>query len=277
MELINKILPTDTLHALGWTVLHSLWQAFVVALLLAAYLLAWQKTDARKRYMAGNLAMAVTLLLAVGTFFFYLIKANPVIEIARPIYDDDGVLLGQYLTEGSQSFFNDYFNKNMPLIVAVWLGGMVFFVLKMLGGLLYIQRLKTRMTAQLPHQWQERLVQLSAELDIRRPVQLLESALAHTPMVIGWLKPIVLLPIGAVNYLTPAQVEAILAHELVHIARHDYLLNLLQSFVEILFYFNPAVWWMSAHVRTERENCCDDIAVRLCGNSLAYAKALVSL
>ncbi|MCF8247403.1 MAG: M48 family metalloprotease [Saprospiraceae bacterium] len=277
MELINQILPTETLHALGWTVLHSLWQAFAVALLLAAYLLAWQKTDARKRYIAGNLAMAVTLLLAVGTFIFYLNRKSPQPELASAIYRENGTLLGQYSIEGNQSFFYEYFSQNMPLIVAVWLVGMVFFVLKMLGGLLYIQRLKTRMTAQLPHQWQERLVQLSAELDIRRPVQLLESALAHTPMVIGWLKPIVLLPIGAVNYLTPAQVEAILAHELAHIARHDYLLNLLQSFVEILFYFNPAVWWMSAHVRTERENCCDDIAVRLCGNSLAYAKALVSL
>ena len=277
MELINQILPTEILHALGWTVLHSLWQAFAVALLLAAYLLAWQKTDAKKRYFAGNLAMTITLLLAVGTFGYYLSQSSPQPELANPIYADNGTVLGQYFTEGKPSFFSEYFDKNMPLIVAVWLVGMVFFVLKMLGGLLYIQRLKTRMTAQLPKEWQDKMLQLSTELDIRRPVRLLESALALAPMVVGWLKPVVLLPIGAVNYLTPAQVEAILAHELAHIARHDYLLNLLQSCVEILFYFNPAVWWMSAHVRTERENCCDDIAVRLCGNSLAYAKALVSL
>ncbi len=277
MEFINQLLPTEILHAIGWTVLHSLWQAFAVALLLAAYLLAWQKTDARKRYLAGNLAMTTTLLLAVGTFIYYLSKTSFEPVLASPIYADDGSILGHYFLENEQPFFSEYFNKNMPLIVSVWLIGMVFFVLKMLGGLLYIQRLKTRMTAKLPKAWQDKMVELSAELHIRRPVQLLESALAQTPMVVGWLKPIVLLPIGAVNHLTPAQVEAILAHELAHIARHDYLLNLLQSCVEILFYFNPAVWWMSAHVRTERENCCDDIAVKLCGNSLAYAKALVSL
>ncbi|MBI1228175.1 MAG: M48 family metalloprotease [Bacteroidetes bacterium] len=277
MEFINQLLPTEILQALGWTVLHSLWQAFAVAMLLAAYLLAWQKTDARKRYLAGNLAIATTLLLALGTFVFYLGKTSPIVEVASPLYSSDGRLLGQYYVEGEPSFFSKYFNENMPLIVTVWLIGMLFFVLKMLGGLLYIQRLRTRMTVQLPKAWLAKMSALAIELNIQRPVQLLESALAKTPMVVGWLKPIVLLPIGAVNHLTPAQVEAILAHELAHIVRHDYLLNLLQSFVEILFYFNPAVWWMSAHVRTERENCCDDIAVRLCGNSLAYAKALVSL
>lgn len=277
MELINQILPTELVHALGWTVLHSLWQAFAVALLLAAYLLAWQKTDARKRYIAGNLAMATTLLLALGTFLYYLSQSGLQIELASAFYANDLMEPSHYFTADNQSFFREYFDKNIPLIVAIWLIGMVFFVLKMFGGLLYIQRLKNRMTAELPKAWQDKMHQLSIELDIRRPVRLLESVLVKAPIVVGWLKPVILLPIGTVNYLTPAQVEAILAHELAHIARHDYLLNLLQSFMETLFYFNPAVWWMSAQVRTERENCCDDIAVRLCGNSFAYAKALVSL
>lgn len=285
MDFIHQLLPPDTLQALGWTVLHSLWQAFVVALLLAAYLLALQKTDARKRYIAGNTALLTTLLLAVGTFVYYLEKSKS--QLASLVYAEDGTVLGrfflnvgiadEYPAAGDIGFFQAYFNENMPLIVTVWLVGMVFFMLKMLGGLLYVQRLKTRMTSPLSKEWQERMAQLSAELGINRQIKLLESALAKAPMVVGWLKPMVLMPIGAVNHLTTAQVEAILAHELAHVARHDYLLNLLQSCIEILFYFNPAVWWISGNVRTERENCCDDIAVRLCGNSLAYAKALVSL
>jgi bla regulator protein blaR1 len=277
MEFIHQFLPEHILQALGWTVLHSLWQAFAVALLLAAYLLAWQKTDARKRYAAGNLALGSTLLLAIATFVFYLKKAEAEPELAGEIWSEDGELISRYFYEGSYSFFSDYFTPHMPLIVMVWGIGLVFFMLKMMGGLLYIQQLKTRMISPLSAEWQEHFAQLSIELGIRRPVQLLESALAKTPMALGWLKPVVLLPIGAVNHLTPAQVEAILAHELAHVLRQDYLLNLLQSLVEMLFYFNPAVWWISAHVRTERENCCDDIAVRHCGNSLAYAKALVSL
>ncbi len=277
MEFIHQFLPEHILQALGWTVLHSLWQAFAVALLLAAYLLAWQKTDARKRYAAGNLALGSTLLLAVATFVFYLKRAQAEPELTGEIWNEDGELIGRYFSEGNSSFFSDYFTQHMPLIVMVWGLGLVFFMLKMMGGLLYVQQLKTRMATPLSAEWQEHFAKLSTELGIRRPVQLLESALAKTPMALGWLKPVVLLPIGAVNHLTPVQVEAILAHELAHVLRQDYLLNLLQSLVEILFYFNPAVWWISAHVRTERENCCDDIAVRLCGNSLAYAKALVSL
>lgn len=276
MDFINQILPIEILHALGWTVIHSLWQAFAIALLLAAYLLAFQKTDARKRYFAGNMALGSILLLASATFVFYLKKEKKALG-GTEIWGEEGLLLGQYFPEKEHSYFSEYFSQHMPLIVTVWLLGMVFFMLKMLGGLLYIQRLKTRMTAPLPAPWQEKLTLLSGQLNILRPVKLLESALTKTPIVVGWLKPIILLPMGAVNHLTPAQVEAILAHELAHVVRNDYLLNLLQSLVEVLFYFNPAVWWISTRVRAERENCCDDIAVRLCGNSLAYAKALVGL
>lgn len=277
MDFIHQLLPNDILQALGWTVLHSLWQAFAVAMLLAAYLLAWQKADPKKRYAAGNMALGSILLLAFGTFVFYLNKGQAEPELAGEIWNEEGELLGRYFMEGNLGFFGEYFTPHLPLIVSVWCVGLVFFMLKLMGGLLYIQQLKTRMTSPLPSEWQEYVAMLCTELHVQRPVQLLESALAQTPMALGWLKPVILLPIGAVNHLTPVQVEAILAHELAHVLRQDYLLNLLQSLVEAIFYFNPAVWWISAHVRTERENCCDDIAVRLCGNSLAYAKALVSL
>lgn len=275
MDFINQILPTEILQAIGWTVLHSLWQAFAVALLLAAYLLALQKTDSRKRYLAGNMALAGVLLLAFATFSFYLRKAQNGVLVSE-VWGDDGTVLGQYYLE-TPSYFADYFAQHIPLIVTVWLLGMVGFLLRMLGGLLYVQQLKNRMTAQLPQEWQSKMQQLSRKLTIKKQVKLLESALAKTPMVVGWLKPVILLPVGAVNHLSAAQVEAILAHELAHIARHDYILNLLQSFIEVLFYFNPAIWWISKQIRTERENCCDDVAVKLCGNSLAYAKALVGL
>jgi len=96
-------------------------------------------------------------------------------------------------------------------------------------------------------------------------------------MTIGALKPIILFPIGAVTYLSVEQMEAILAHELAHIRRNDYFFNILHSLVEIIFYFHPAVWWLSNTIRNERENCCDDIAVSVSGNSLSYAKALVNL
>jgi hypothetical protein len=108
-------------------------------------------------------------------------------------------------------------------------------------------------------------------------VTLLKSALVEVPTVLGWLQPVILLPAAALTGLNPDQLKAILAHELAHIRRWDYLANIAQTVVEILGFYHPAVWWVSSRIRIERENCCDDLAVQVCGNSLQYAKALTSM
>src|SRR5205814_960303 len=118
---------------------------------------------------------------------------------------------------------------------------------------------------------------LSRRLHITRAITLLESSLVDVPTVIGWLKPVVLLPASALAAMSPQQLEAILAHELAHIRRHDYLVNLLQTLVETLLFYHPAVWWLSRRIRAEREHCCDDLAVSLCGDPIAYASALADL
>ena len=132
-------------------------------------------------------------------------------------------------------------------------------------------------TAPVAEQWQMAAVRLSRRLHIATPVKLLESTLVDVPTVIGWLKPVMLLPASALAGLAPAQLEAIFAHELAHVRRHDYLVNLLQTVVETLLFYHPAVWWLSARIRAERENCCDDLAVALCGDPVAYARALADL
>ena len=277
MDFIYNLIPENILNALGWTVLHSLWQAFLVALLLAAYLLFWQKTNAQKRYWAGCAAMGSTFLFSIVTFFV-LINNQPVEGVLNSeLINMEGHFSGQLKFENSASTFTGYFNNNMPLIVSAWLLGMVFFMLKTMGGLLYIQRLKTRHLNPVPQHWYLLKNKLQATLGISKNIQLTASALVKVPMVVGWLKPVILMPVAAINHLTTEQVEAILAHELAHVARYDYVVNILQTVVEALFYFNPAVWWISSRIRIERENCCDDMAVVACGNSIAYAKALVSL
>ena len=95
--------------------------------------------------------------------------------------------------------------------------------------------------------------------------------------LIGWLRPVILFPASALTGLSAEQLEALLAHELAHIRRYDYLVNLLQTTVETLFFYHPAVWWVSAQVRQEREHCCDDLAVAACGDVLTYARALTAL
>jgi hypothetical protein len=125
--------------------------------------------------------------------------------------------------------------------------------------------------------WPTRLAELATKLGVCRAVALVESALVEVPTVLGWLRPVVLLPASALTGLTPDQLEVVLAHELAHIRRNDYAINLLQTVVETLLFYHPAAWWVSALVRQERENCCDDLAVATCGNRLFYARALTRL
>ncbi|MCB0588014.1 MAG: M56 family metallopeptidase, partial [Phaeodactylibacter sp.] len=282
MNPVYSLLTGEVGYALGWTVVHSLWQAMLIALLLAVVLIGLQRRSANVRYLLANLSMLAILLASVVTFFIYY---QPVAESSGAGSIGEGPsgpaefggeeaasALGMAL-EGAEA----YFEEHLPLILCIWLLGVAFFVLRLLGGIAYVQHLKHYKVAPLAPAWQNRLGQLACRLQLNRPVRLMESALVKAPMAIGYLKPIVLLPIGAINGLTAEQVEAVLAHELAHIYRRDYLFNILQSIIEALYYFNPAVWWISANIRMERENCCDDIAVALCGNSLAYAKALVKI
>jgi hypothetical protein len=118
---------------------------------------------------------------------------------------------------------------------------------------------------------------IASALRLRRSVHVVDSDLVGTPIVLGWLRPVVLLPIAAFAHLTPAQIEAILAHELAHVRRHDYFVNLLQTVAETLLFYHPAVWRVSARIRAEREHCCDDMAVVLCGDALSYATALAAI
>ena len=123
-----------------------------------------------------------------------------------------------------------------------------------------------------PPEWQEALTKLGAQIPLSRPMPLLVSALVQVPTVVGWLRPVVLVPVGALGGLPAEYLEALLMHELAHI-RHDYLVNMLQSVAEALLFYHPAVWWVSGQIRAERELCCGDVAVSVSGNALTYARA----
>jgi beta-lactamase regulating signal transducer with metallopeptidase domain/WD40 repeat protein/HEAT repeat protein len=120
------------------------------------------------------------------------------------------------------------------------------------------------------------LNRLSSQLGLDRQVRVLQSTLAQVPIVVGYFQPVILLPISLVTNIPTAHLEAILAHELAHIRRHDFIVNLLQALVETVFFYHPAVWWLSRRVRVEREHCCDDLVVALLGNRVEYGRALVA-
>jgi len=265
-------------QAFGWTLVHSLWQATLIALLLLLLLPRLQ--SAQKRYWAAYGSLLGVLLIAVVTFGWVYQKRGVAARSTPEATDSNTLVINDY-TSGIIAETNlltavpGWLEAHYPLMVTLWLLGFGLFLFRLAGGLWYVNRLRHEGLFHVEPHWQERINQLGERLSQSRPVALFQSALVHTPVAIGYLKPIVLLPIGFINRLSPAEVEAVLTHELAHIARRDWLFNLLQAFIESLFYFHPAVWWMSGIVRSERENCCDDAAIALSGNPLYYAKALL--
>jgi len=162
-------------------------------------------------------------------------------------------------------------------LVPLWLAGVILFYSFRLAGWLRIDSLRRRGVCAAPPEWQQRFLALAAAVRVSRPVVLLESCLAGVPQVVGYWRPVILLPLGALTGLGAEQVEAILIHELAHIRRADYLVGMAQSLIEGLFFFHPAVWWASAVMRTEREYACDDVVLALRPNGRAYAAALTTL
>lgn len=287
MNKVATLISPELVEALGWTILHSLWQGALVALALSALLILLNRHSAQVRYFVSVTALFTTLGLAVFTFFSLYNQpasgsaaAFPAVTFGaetHSVLTPAAPAAGWFNMLPFAGFFETYFEKHLPLIVTFWFLGLLVMALKMLGSLAYVQRLKNYQTRPLAPKWQQKLAGLQQQLAFTKPVKLLESVRVKVPVAIGYLKPVILMPIGAVNGLSEKQVEAILAHELAHIYRHDYLFNLVQTVVETIFFYHPALWWIGNNVRAERENCCDDIALNLCGDSVAFANALAEL
>ena len=292
---MNPIPTMPVVDALGWTLIHFIWQGAVVALVVAVAKKALKRRPANLKYLAACLGMFAMLALPLVTFLalrYYspstgvatldthqsLGPSRP--ESLRADLADYLVLGGDLIGSNASSPALDRrgkFSQLAPWLTSLWLAGVVLLSLRMLGGWLYARRLKTHLIGPLSEEWQFRFAQLCRNTRVLRPVRILESALVHVPTVIGWMRPVVLIPASALTGLTPSQLEAVVAHELAHIRRYDYLVNLLQTAVEIILFYHPAIWWLSREIRQEREHCCDDVAVEVCGDALVYARALTEI
>ena len=161
--------------------------------------------------------------------------------------------------------------------VPIWLAGVLLLEARTLAGWRAARRLRRSGVCAAPAAWRERLAGLAERMRVSRPVALVESCRVDVPVVIGYFRPVILAPVALLAGMPAGQVEAILLHELAHIRRRDYLVNLLQAMVESLLFYHPAVWWISGLVRAERENCCDDLVLAARGNAGEYAAALTAL
>lgn len=285
---MKEWLPDNVVRAICWTLIHSLWQGLVLAALAGLLVLFTRKSVAAFRY--NMLAVLFFVFIGVVAFTF-------IYELNGPATDDNIVDLTQAAqTEqtvnqlslpddpvtminaetGYITRFTSYFNQHASLFVAIWFLVFLAKAVKLMGGLVYVQRIKHYKTHTPGHYWTSRMQELANALGVKVPVRLLESELVKVPLVAGVLKPIILVPLGLMANMPAGQVEAILLHELAHIRRRDFLVNLAQSFAETLFFFNPAVLWLSALLREEREHCCDDMAIEVTQSKTGYINALVS-
>jgi TonB family protein len=271
MNFLELWVATPLARAIGWTLIHSLWEAtaFSVALALVLSLTG----SARTRYVAACAAMFAVLAAVAVTFIRLAPWGMPGVNNAPLIVPAWNVHASPAaVTPGSPNLA-----AAVPWLAPLWILGVWIFVLAQVAGWISVSRLRTRGVCCAPDRWQNEMLRLRSRLRLTRPVRLLESCLADVPMVVGHIRPAVLMPIGLLAGLPAGQIEAILLHELAHIRRHDYLVNVLQRSVESLLFYNPAVWWLSRVIRTERENCCDDIVVATSGNAREYAIALTEI
>ncbi|HEX2662936.1 MAG TPA: GWxTD domain-containing protein [Candidatus Acidoferrum sp.] len=272
MRFLENFVSTPIAGAIGWTLLHSLWEGAIVSAVLAAVLVAVRSP--RVRYAAACAAMLV-MLAGFGLTLLWLLpeQASGRRNVEAPVL----YLAGLPPVSGAPDRWAPSVAAIAPWLGPFWIAGVCLFCLWYLASWASVQRMRRRGVCCAADPWQRELARLSAQLRVSRPVLLLESCFAAVPVVLGHFRPVILLPIGLLAGLPPAQMEAVLVHELAHIRRHDYLMNLLQRFAEGLLFYHPAVWWFSGVMRNEQEKCCDDVVVSFTGQAHEYALALVAL
>jgi beta-lactamase regulating signal transducer with metallopeptidase domain/peroxiredoxin/protocatechuate 3,4-dioxygenase beta subunit len=321
------LIESPAVERLGWTLLHFVWEALAVALLLAVVLRVLRRRDARVRYWAACAAMAVMAGLPVVTYRMTTASARKVSPVAvapaepssqvrapqgtpapsrnQPVggmpvgggtarADADPRQAGGSMGRDSRGeatlkeswwaavvgWARRWMNvlpPVLPWVVGAWCGGVMLFGVRNLGGWWALRRLRRSATREVDEETSALGQRLARRLGLNRAVKLLESALVDSPLVVGAIKPVILFPASLLSGLSPSQLESILAHELAHVRRHDYLVNLIQCVVETMLFYHPAVWWVSRRIRIERENCCDDAALRVTKDRASYAGALAAV
>jgi bla regulator protein BlaR1 len=289
----------EVMHAICWTLIHSLWLGILAAMLAGIVIICTRKLPVVIRYRL--LAMDLVLfVLAVGITFCYQLKqgevagsqtlvsatmkqtivaesgsANPGRSLADQQASADHQLLANYWSLLDYQPVVNYLNRHAFIIVDIWLICLFIQLSRLMAGLYGIGRLRRTGTSP-SDKWNDTLLLLSGQLGLKRRVGLLESASVKIPAAIGVFKPVILVPLGILSNLPAEQVETVLLHELAHIKRGDYLTNLLLHITEAVFFFNPGLRWLNALIRREREACCDDMVLAVTPDRTIYLDALVS-
>lgn len=283
-SVLNGAVP----EILGWTLLHFVWQGALLAAVLGGMLRLLHSHTPRVRYVVSCLALFGLLALPVATGVWLRESGQPTTAVtsktvvitnspeeAAPASRSAATPTAPVLSSW-QAWAADWLRPAVPWIAFAWGVGVMIFSVRLAGGAWHVRRLR-RTSSAAPEEWQDRLRSLVDRMGMDASVSIRQSTRINGPIVLGWWRPAILVPVGLLSGLPPKQVEALLLHEIAHIRRHDVLVSRLQALAEVLLFFHPATWWVSRQVRQTREACCDDLAVRCGTDRTIYARALTSV
>ncbi|HEX2607250.1 MAG TPA: M56 family metallopeptidase [Flavisolibacter sp.] len=262
------------LSALLWMLLHSLWLGFVLTILTALVIVMTRSSAPALRYRL-LLFLFLGFLISAGMSFMLALQSDTA---------DTGDLLTSYNASATESTplltkvvhqVIAYLEDHAATVVFFWMLVMVTKALLLALSLQRINRLRSQGTDELSAEWKKRVLQLANDIGLTKSISLLQTVRVSVPVVIGHFKPLILVPVGFLNHLTTAEAEAVLLHELAHIKRHDYAVNVLQHVAELLFFFNPGLLWVSSQLRREREHCCDELALQHASGKRNYIDMLI--
>ena len=273
MNAVTHWFTPDVLRNLGLSLVHFVWQGAVLAAVAAAGIAIARQASTRYAIAIGALMLMVAspvltyAILSESSSAMSVSAQNLVPVIAHAVN-----LASHRVVPTSRSAFAS--GTLLTGLVELWFVGVLLFSLRTAGGFFIVTRLRRRDSKPMCPELLVVCREMQQRLGITRVIRYCESLHLDAPAVIGWFRPVVLLPISALAGLTELQLRAVITHELAHIRRLDAFFNLFQVAAETLLFYHPAVWWLSKRIRVERENCCDDVALTTCGNPAEYARAL---
>ncbi|MCH2133525.1 MAG: M48 family metalloprotease [Phycisphaerales bacterium] len=261
---------STTWYALGWGTLHFLWQGAIIGLLAFAALRYLRRPDTRYLITCGAMGACLVAFIATVLYLAQSINALPTLATGTALVTVMNQAPEQVLAADQSLSWGD---------LAAWLWTLGVLVLGVRFGWQWLasHRLRNGLVSPVTPQIKQVFESLKIDMGIAQGVTLLKSGMIHVPMVIGWFRPVILIPATALTSLTPEQLRIILVHELAHIRRHDHLVNMIQGMIEVILFFHPVTWWLSRQVRIEREHCCDDASIRVASNPKSLVEALLKL
>jgi beta-lactamase regulating signal transducer with metallopeptidase domain len=274
---IGPLISEHLIQALGWTIIHSIWQGAIIALILFLILPMIRHKEAHIRYHFAYGSLLFAFATALSTLLYYLQSSNDTNNSI--VFSEESLNAPvQSAGFGSALQFSNYIEANLNIITGIWITGMIIYSIK-LGLAFYNIHLFKKHSFTLTDNSLNRIFSLlKRKFGIRQQVTLRFSNKISGPFVTGWIKPIIYFPFHLYCQLTPDQLEDILAHEFSHIVRNDFIMNLIQVFIENLFYYHPAIWWIGATIRKERELACDEMALDVSMSPrVRYAGSLLTL